>query len=94
MCAMCDSCIKADLEDCLKDILQVLEPATTRQYAPDASICRMKLKTTFGSVRGRYLVDRLLTDRVVPGTKLYPKRHIMFLNKEPMKLRDPELVQS
>ena len=89
--ALCPNCM-CDKQDCMNAILQVLDFAETRADAPNATDCRSELKKEFGSKLGRYLIEKYLQDKVIPATKLYPRRHIMQLQNQPMKLRSVEGV--
>ena len=91
-CPKCGASVTKDRDADLADILKVLEVAPTRAEAPNAHVCREALKSTFGSKRTQYLIDILLEDRIVPATKAYHRRHIMMLDREPLrpKIHDPE----
>ena len=84
-CSKCGAATTKDRDTELNDILQVLEIVPTRADAPNAHVCRAILKNTFGSKRGRYLIDRFLEDKVVPGTKAYNRRHIMMIDRRPLR---------
>ena len=83
-CSKCGTPVEPKSED-LADILNVLEVVSTRAEAPNARVCRAVLKETYGVKRGRQLIDLLLEDHVIPGTIAYNKRHIMLLNKQPLR---------
>ena len=68
-------------------VLQVLEVAPTRADAPNTSVCRAALKSRYGPKQANMLKGLLLADNVVPGTKQYHRRHVMFLGKEPLKVQ-------
>ena len=91
-CSKCGASITKDRDADLAEILKVLEVVPTRAEAPNAHVCRAALKSTLGSKRTRYLIDSLLEDRIVPATKAYCRRHIMMLDREPLKpkIHDPE----
>ncbi len=86
LCAKCGAPVTATPPD-LEDVLRILEVSPTRTDAPNANICRAALKSEYGPKRARQLIDSLLLDRVVPGTKAYHRRHVMFLDKRPMRVR-------
>ena len=83
-CSKCGAATTKDRDTELNDILQVLEIVPTRADAPNAHVCRAILKNTFGSKRGRYLIESFLEDKVVPGTKAYYRRHIMMIDRKPL----------
>ncbi len=83
-CSKCGASIEATSGD-LEDVLRVLEIAPTRAEAPNASVCRATLKEKYGSKRAKQLIEVLLEDRVIPATKAYHRRHLMQLNKKPLK---------
>ena len=85
LCAKCQARCHATEED-LDAVMQVLEVAPTRADAPNASVCRAALKSRYGPKKAKRLKDLLLTDRVIPGTKQYHRRHVMFLGKQPLKV--------
>ena len=91
-CSKCGASVTKDRNADLTDILEVLEVVPTRAEAPNAHVCRAALKSSLGSKRTRYLIDSLLEDRIVPATKTYCRRHIMMLDREPLrpKIHDPE----
>ena len=86
LCSRCGAIVptpsKAALEE---DLFKVLEVSPDRASAPNAKVCREALKVKYGSKRGRELIDSLLSDRVVPATKAYHRRHLMFLGKQPLR---------
>ena len=87
LCAKCRARISAPSKDALReDLWKVCEVSPDRASAPNAKVCRAALKAQFGSKRGRELIEDLLSDRVVPGTKAYSRRHLMFLDKQPLRL--------
>ena len=87
LCAKCAARISATSEDALRErLFQILEISPDRTSAPNAKICRTALKARLGSKQARELIDRLLTDRVVPATKAYHRRHMMFIDKKPLRL--------
>ena len=87
LCARCRACINTTSKDALRDDLwKVCEVSPDRASAPNAKVCRAALKAQFGSKRGRELIEDILSDRVVPGTKAYDRRHLMFLDKQPLRL--------
>ena len=69
----------------LEHLFQVLEVAPTRAEAPNANVSRAVLKASHGPKRAKQLIDLLLKDRVIPATKSYPRRHVMLLEKQPMR---------
>ena len=83
-CTKCGATEEPKPED-LADILNVLEVVSTRAEAPNACVCRAVLKQTYGAKRGKQLIDLLLEDHVIPGTIAYNRRHIMLLNKQPLR---------
>ena len=83
-CSTCGACVQATIAD-LEDVLQVLEIAPTRADAPNANVCRAALKAQHGPKRAKQLIDLLLEDRIIPATKTYPRRHVMLLEKQPMR---------
>ena len=86
-CAKCRARICAPSKDALQeDLWKVCEVSPDRASAPNAKVCRAALKARFGSKRRRELIEDLLSDRVVPGTKAYDRRHLMFLDKQPLRL--------
>ena len=87
LCAMCKTRYHATEED-LDAVMRVLEVASTRADAPNASVCRAALKYRYGPKRAKRLKDLLLTDRVIPGTKQYHRRHVMFLGKQLLKIQN------
>ena len=91
-CSKCGASVTKDRNADLTDILEVLEVVPTRAEAPNAHVCRAALKSSLGSKRTRYLIDSLLEDRIVPATKTNCRRHIMMLDREPLrpKIHDPE----
>ena len=86
LCAKCQARCHATEED-LDAVMQVLEVAPTRADAPNASVCRVALKSRYGPQKAKRLKELLLTDRVIPGTKQYHRRHVMFLGKQPLKIQ-------
>lgn len=86
LCAKCRAPVTATPQD-LEDVLRILEISTTRADAPNANICRSALKSEYGPKRARQLVDLLLLDKVVPATKAYNRRHVMFLDNQPLRVR-------
>lgn len=91
-CSRCGAIITKDRDADLAEIMKILEVVPTRAEAPNANVCRAALKSTFGSRRARYLIDSLLEDRTVPATKAYCRRHIMMIDRKPLrpKIHDPE----
>ena len=87
LCAKCCAPVSATPQD-LDDVLRTLEVSPTRADAPNANICRAALKSEYGPKRARQLVNLLLLDRVVPATKAYNRRHLMFLDKQPLRVRE------
>ena len=89
-CSKCGALVptlsKAALEE---DLFKVLEVSPDRAAAPNATTCRAALKSEFGSKRAREIVDSLLEDKVVPATKAYHRRHVMFLDKRPLRPIQP-----
>ena len=87
LCAKCRAAMhtpsKAVLEE---DLWRVVEPSPDRASAPNAKDCRAALKIRYGLKRAREIIDTLLTDRVAPATKAYRRHHIMFLDKQPLRL--------
>ena len=83
---MCLNC-RCDQQDCLGQSMQVLEITENRVDAPNAKVCRSALKEKLGSKRARYLIDKFLQDKVINATKLYPRRHIIQLQNQPLKLK-------
>jgi hypothetical protein len=83
-CVQCGANMEATSGD-LEDVLRVLEIAPTRAEAPNASVCRATLKEKYGSKRAKQLIDLLLEDRVIPATKAYHRRHMMLLDRKPLK---------
>ena len=91
MCSKCGQLCPAEAVNvCLRDILQVLEPVANRADAHNSCICRAALKRKFGSKRARLLVDFMLEDRVIAATKTCSRRHVMMLDKQPLKLSAQE----
>ena len=86
LCVKCGGPMPAIDKDALReDVFKVLEAADTRKDAPNANICRGALKAAYGPKHTREIVDSLLRDKVVPATKAYHRRHMMFLDKQPLK---------
>ena len=83
-CSKCGGCMQATSAD-LEHLFQVLEVAPTRAEAPNAIVCRAALKAQHGPKRAKQLIDLLLKDRIIPATKTYPRRHVMLLEKQPMR---------
>ena len=86
LCAKCRAPVTSTAQD-LDDVLRILEVSPTRTEAPNADICRAALKCAYGPKRARQLVDLLLLDRVGPATKAYHRRHLMFVDKHPIRVR-------
>ena len=75
-------------EEGLDAVMHVLEVASTRADAPNASVCRAALKSRYGPQKATRLKELLLADRVIPGTtKQYHRRHVMFFDKHPLMVR-------
>ena len=87
LCAKCRAPVTPSPQD-LEHVLLILEVSPTRADAPNANICRAALKSEYGPKRARQLVDLLLVDRVVPATKAYNRRHLMFLDNQPLRVRE------
>ena len=88
LCARCGAPVPTPNKAALEaDLMRVLEVAPSRLEAPNATICRAALNSKYGSTRARQIVDFLLKDKVVPATKAYHRRHLMFLNKQPLRLK-------
>ena len=90
LCAKCCAPVSATPQD-LDDVLRTLEVSPTRADAPNANICRAALKSEYGPKRARQLVDLLLLDRVVLATRAYNRRHLMFLDKQQLRVRGATL---
>ena len=63
MCINCGHSSEQALKVCIDEVLQVLVPAVDYCDAPNASVCRAALKETYGSKRGRQLVELALEDK-------------------------------
>ena len=86
-CTKCGALVPAPSKAVLEeDLFKVLEVSPDRASAPNATVCREALKGKYGSKRGRELIESLLSDRVVPATKAYHRRHLMFLGKQPLRV--------
>ena len=49
-------------------------------------MCRAALKETYGSKRGRQLVELVLEDKIRAVLGDHPRRHVMTLNKHPLNI--------
>ena len=83
-CSRCGASMYASEGD-REDILKVLETVHSRADAPNTNVCRNALRNAFGSKRARFLIDTLLEDRVISATKAYHRRHVLMLNRQPLR---------
>ena len=83
-CSRCGASMYASDGD-IDDILKVLETVHSRADAPNANVCRNAIRNAFGAKRARFLVNALLEDRVISATKAYHRRHVLMLNRQPLR---------
>ena len=87
-CSQCGAPLTAPNRAALEaDLLHVLEISPSRKEAPNVSVCKIALKARHGRARAKEIIKFLLVDRVVPATKQYNRRHLLFLNKQPLRLK-------
>ena len=83
-CSKCGGCVQATSAD-VQELLQVLEVAPTRAEAANANVCRAVLRASYGPKRARQLIDLFLQDRIIPAAKAHPRRHVMLLDRQPLR---------
>ena len=83
-CSKCGRCVQATSAD-VEHLFQVLEVAPTRAEAPNANVCRAALIASHGPKRARQLIDLFLQDRIIPAAKAHPRRHVMLLDRQPLR---------
>ena len=85
-CANCGHSTQQALKSCIDEALQVLVPAAGYYDTPNTAVCRGALRKKYGSKRARELIGLVLEDRIIDAKGEQPRRHIMLLNKHPLKL--------
>ena len=88
-CKKCGCSLREPTETELQEVLEVLDFAPSREKTPNACVCRQALRDAYGNKRARALIELALREVTWAGTKAYPRRHVMLLEKRPLMPKRP-----